>query len=372
MLQIPFSVFLAVQAASAPAKPTPESLVPQATPELATAGPGWGFQYSPDGRQVAWLTVRDGKPLAPPGSRPLDVIIATIGEGPRARTLHPDADWPDTTTCAPAWLPDGSALLVAYAALFETDRRKTACVDLLPAKMGDAKQQMRIDGARVESLAVSRDGKHRAVLVHEGYSGGAPKALVLHIFDGAGAPLRKVTIPQEDQSRAAASISPDGTTACVATGVGLFVVGLTAGEPRKIADGGQVSILATRPSWSDDGKEVIAVAGGALVHASLESGQIRQFALKEPTEGRPQDVVWLPGTRAAAAAVHATVKGGPAEPLVGAGRAPKRGYVRLRLVDLDTGTHRPFPEIDAELAERGRLSLPYVPRLSELMARPGR
>jgi len=372
MLQISFSVFVAFQAASAPAKPTPESLIPQAAPELATAGPGWGFQYSPDGRQVAWLTVRDGKPLAPPGSRPLDVVIATIGEGPRARTLHPDADWPDTTTCAPAWLPDGSALLVAYVALFETDKRKTACVDLLPARSGDAKQQMRIDGARVESLAVSRDGKRRAVLVDEDYSKGGPPTLVLHVFDGAGAPVRKVTIPQEDQSRAAVSISPDNTMACVATGLGLFVVGLDAGEPRKIADGGQASILATQPSWSDDGSEVIAVAGGALVHASLKGGLIRQFLLKEPAEGRPQDVVWLPGTRTAAAAVHATVKGGPAEPLVGPGRAPKRGYARLRLLDLDAGTHRPFPEIDAELIERGRLTMPYVPRLSELMARPGR
>lgn len=339
--------------------------LPEAAVELQQHQ-GFGFQRSPDGVRHAWLSLSPAAANGP-DRRVLTLHVTKAGAAaPETVTVHAEASGGDFMTAGPRWSPESLAVVVGYHVTNES-ARTVACVDRLVLPTLAATAVLRREGARIDSLDVAEDGR-LAVMVDTGYAtvGGGPTQLVVVNTDDTVA--RTVEIPTSPSFDSAASFARGGKTIAVVSDQGLWFV-TENDEPKLCCAIDHESTLAAPPRWQHDGSGVLVAAGGGVVWASPARGLVHAWSAKD-VGGRCADVTLLPTNGVGVAVITFDREGGATSVLLGAGHASATTWAAVRLLSLSDGSVEPTLLLESRIADPGRLRLPYLPRISELLCDP--
>lgn len=265
-----------------------------------------GVTVSPDGKAVAWVEVRRGKPDSPSPDKA--VYVAELGPPPAAprRISAGDGAHSEHT---PAWSPDGRSLA------FLSDRDKAGQPQLYVTRTSGrgTRKLTSLDG-HLARPRWSPDGKHMALLHTAGAERPGPtEAARPEVGEvGADAPAQRLTIldatsgqmvatspaglhvheydwsPDGEQLAAVASPAPGDANWYVAK---LCAVSTATGRVREILKPAtQIAV----PRWSPDGKS-IAFIGGLMSDEGANGGDI--FTVPA-AGGEPRNLT--PGLKASA------------------------------------------------------------------------
>lgn len=327
---------------------------------------GRGFRLSPDGQRLAWLAVADGKPMsASTDSRPLDLMLGdATGREPRAVRLA-EAKWPDYAAFGPHWTADGKRVLVGYRVVDE-DYRTTSCIDAVGLD-GEVVPLVRRENETIVGLAVAPRGDWFGATFSTYHSDTRTETQSFLLYDGKGDLRREQAL---GDAGGVAAFSPNASQLAFVSDHALFVGDVAAGAPDALDIVPTDATIAAAPQWLADGKRFVVAAGGGVALAEVGAGVRRHWRERE-LGGRAHAVVVLPGDAIAAAVVEREVDGNVVEVLLGAGHAPKRTFADLVLLDLATGVLQ-RSKVKVRVLERGHYALPYLPRISELLAKYGR
>lgn len=340
-----------------------EALVGKVGQPFAPGVEGRGFRLSPDGSHLAWLAVADGKPMsASTDPRPLDLMLGEAdGRGPRAVRLAV-AQWPDYGARGPFWSADGKRVLVGYSVTDE-DEHAVECIDAIDLD-GKLTQLVRRRGGSLVGLVPAPRGDG-FVATYFAYSEAAPRELVTCVtYDGKGNVLRS---QPEGTAGPEVSFSPDGSRLAFAADQTLHVGRADAGEPERVAVVALDATIGTPPQWLLDGKRLVVAMGGGVVLAEPGAG-VRHHWTERDLGGRAHAVVVLPGDTIAAAVVEREVEGGLVSLIAGAGHPQKSTFADLVFLDLSTGRLQ-RSKLTVGVVERGHHQLPYLPKISALLAK---
>ncbi len=243
---------------------------------------------SPDGKRVAWVEAFDG--AGGPSSGPSGIFVADLESGGGVpRRIAAGDDRPGCDEHAIAWSPDGRQL----AFLSDRDRAGQLQVHVAPADGGPARRLTNVTGFLADPRW-SPDGTRLGVLFTEGASrptgplqpGGAQTGVIdekvlvqrLATIELTSGELRPASPP--DLYVYEYDWSPDGTrcAAIAAHGPGddhwyiarLYAVEPATGEAREILD---PKMQVAVPRWSPDGR-TIAFIGGLMSDEGATGGDI--------------------------------------------------------------------------------------------------
>lgn len=373
MLRSPLLVFalgwpgmLAAQAAKVPGLEAAAASLPAAAPLLRDNGGGFCFRRSPDGASWAWFTIVDQTLISSHDPRPLDLCVAAVrGGGRTAHRIHAEALGPDARAIGPEWLPNSIEVAVGYC-VRDDDRAVIACVDRIELVTGKVTALLRVADSKIDSISVATDGRRLAIMVYDGYSRVGETSRRLHIVDASGATQRAIDVPKKDGFDSSASWSPDQKTIAVTTGAGLFFVDADDGEPEFCCAVAADSIAAGKPVWNADGSAVTVAAGGGVVHASPKLGLLHRWTAAE-LGGRAAAVSSWNTPGVAAAIVEVEKAGSALGVLLGAGHAKQRTFAEVHLLSLVDGSRYRIDSATAEIGDRARQCLPYLPRITEML-----
>jgi hypothetical protein len=343
-----------------------EQLLSNPWPSLHGNRDAWNFCTSPDGKHVAWFAVRDGNRIDAADARPLELLVGN-GEGaaPQATLLHQAAAWPDYQARGPVWLPDSSGVLVGYDT--RDEQWVTTAHVLIIDLEGKRQPFMQLPNAGVQSVAISHQGRTIVVMTRESAPGEVEHKTWLRIYDRAGKPQSAV---ETKMAPGLAAPSPDGRLVALSGYQELFAGEVGDLKLRSVGPVLGTSVIAGMPQWCEDSQRFLTVAGGGVAFADAEKGMLQRWS-EQDLGGRAAEAVLLPGDGIAAAIVRREVDGNLLRVFLGAGHAPRKEYADLVWLNLTDGTSQ-RSRVSVRVDERGRHQLPYLERLSELLARYAR
>ena len=197
--------------------------------EMAEIG---GFQWSPDGRQIAYLSNESGTS---------QIHILSVADGvSRQLTRHKHPVWD------PQWSPDGARLL------FLSDPGWQERNEVWEVRLGDAATSRILPngGAVVRNARWSRDGS--AVLLETNASG----QFDLAIWRRTDAVLRPFF--KESAVRSEAQWSPDGKSLAYLSAGAVWIAGADGEKPRRVVTPGLGAGLRGL-RWSPDGQSILFI-----------------------------------------------------------------------------------------------------------------
>jgi dipeptidyl aminopeptidase/acylaminoacyl peptidase len=283
-----FASFVSVFVAGVPVAAQDRGAPPPRRDQPATVRNYRETAISPDGKRVAWVELSEGAGGSSSAHSGIFVAdLATTGESPRRVTASDDK-----ASCAEhsiAWSPDGRQL----AFLSDRDRSGQLQLYVALADGGKARRLTAVSGFLADPRW-SPDGARLGVLFTEGASGatgplqpgGAQTGVIdekilvqrLSIIDVSSGELRQVS--PADLYVYEYDWSPDATrcVAIAAHGPGdnhwyiarLYVLAIATGEARSILD---PKMQVAVPRWSPDGR-TIAFIGGLMSDEGATGGDI--------------------------------------------------------------------------------------------------
>lgn len=261
--------------ASRPDAPEPAAVPLVAVPLTSYAGSEEQPTFSPDGSQVAFSW--DG-----PGRDNWDIYVKVVGSEQALRlTTDPARDG------SPAWSPDGRQVA------FLRDRPEGGSEVRLVSPTGGPERSLdEVAATAGEGLAWSTDGR-RLALPDRSTSDEPLSIFLLDVESGLKEQLTSGP-PDPALGDRGPAFSPDGeTVAFMRRSVGLHLVPVTGGRPRKLAP----SNSSSRPAWVPGGNELIfrattLVREGEAPAPSAAPGGIRRLWRVSAEGGSPRP---LPG-----------------------------------------------------------------------------
>jgi hypothetical protein len=210
----------------------------EATPLSGEGGDDTSPVWSPNGQQIAFVSLRDG-------NREIYIMDSQGGDAVNV-TRHPADDW------TPAWSPDGTKL--AFSSFREGSWEifvlDTACFNT-PETCPERMTQLTTDGNGSLSPAWSPDGSRLA------YNSKANGNWDIYTMNMDGTDVRQVTVTPDNDL--APVWSPDGSQLAYESNqdgnVEIYVIGANGGVPRNVSN---LSLADDHgPTWSPDGQQLV-------------------------------------------------------------------------------------------------------------------
>src|SRR6266545_2544822 len=233
---------------------TPESTLPPIKVVPLTSLPGTKMTpaFSSDGNQMAFAWNRPG----PPG---VEIYVKLVSEGEPRQLTHSGR-----LNFSPVWSPDGQRIAFVRASEGET------AIFTISAYGEGERKLLSFEQGTERRISWSPDGKFLAFADSEKHqqsreslpSGSHPGSAIF-LLSADTLEKRALTSPPADYSDEGPAFSPDahalafvrGSHSDSGSGLDLYVVPVSGGEPRRLTFGDD--LFWTGPTWTEDGREIV-------------------------------------------------------------------------------------------------------------------
>jgi dipeptidyl aminopeptidase/acylaminoacyl peptidase len=228
---------------------------PESTILPLTSDPGseMGASFSPDGTQVAFAWMREGRP-------DFDIYVKVVGSH-EMRRLTNTADW-DTS---PAWSPDGRQIAFHRRGMGPEGQCGIYAVSPLGGPAGPVTQLSdSLQTLGCEHCECSPPNRKLSSIQFSWSPDGKWLARTgIFLLGVATGENRRLTSPPDQQVDAHPAFSPDGKSlafvrAQTYSSHNLYVVAADGGEPRRLPTQGQMIFGL---AWTPDGREIVYSSG---------------------------------------------------------------------------------------------------------------
>ena len=199
--------------------------------------------FSSDGNQVAFAWNRTEP-------RVVEIYVKLVSEGEPRQLTHTGK-----VNFNPVWSPDGQRI-----AFVRSSERETAIFTISAYGEGERKL-LSLDRGAERRISWSPDGKFLAFADSDKNQPSRGRAIFL--LSPYTLEKRELTSPPADYSDDGPAFSPDahalafvrGSNSDTGSGLDLYVVPVSGGEPRRLTFGDD--IFWTGPTWTEDGREIV-------------------------------------------------------------------------------------------------------------------
>ena len=230
---------------------TPESTLPQSTlppikvmPLTSLPGTKMTPAFSSDGNQIAFAWNR----TEPPG---VEIYVKLVSEGEPRQLTHSGK-----VNFSPVWSPDGQRI-----AFVRVSEGATAAIFIISAYGEGERKLLSFDQGAERRISWSPDGKFLAFADSDKNQPSRGSAIFLLSLDTLE--KRALTSPPVDHFDEGPAFSPDGhalafvrgSSSDSASGLDLYVVPVSGGEPRRLTFGD--NLFWTGPTWTENSREIV-------------------------------------------------------------------------------------------------------------------
>jgi hypothetical protein len=190
---------------------------------------------------------------------------------------------------------------------------------------------------------------------------------VLQLLDRDGVKGRAVEFGCGNEPDGSVAFAPDDRSLAVLVDSQLSIVPVAEGATKPAATIAPRVLPVAAPQWDADGKSLLLVGREAIVHAAAD-GTVQHVWTKADLHGDIAGAGFMPGSGAVIAVALQEYEPPLLEFVRRLGEGPTDLYAAVYELSVADGKASQAPVRPLRIRDRGRYSLPYLPRLAELLA----